>query len=94
MKYLVAGILKSGSEETVLKLRDEWNEHLSQPDRKISLMGLLRNNLGERRGYLAFLEADTFAEAESFMKQSPFYQNGLYERIEVSEFTAEIGDFA
>jgi uncharacterized protein YciI len=93
MHYLVAGILKPGANERLIALRDEWNEHLAQPNRKISLFGLLRDKSGKRSGYLAFIEAKDFEDAEAFLKQSPFYQNELYERVEVAEFTPEVGDF-
>jgi uncharacterized protein YciI len=91
MLYLVAGILKPGSEERLVELRNEFNEHLSQPFRKISLAGLLRDRDGKRTGYVAIIEAGSFDEAEAFLKQSPFYEHGLYERIEVAEFAAEVG---
>jgi uncharacterized protein YciI len=55
------------------------------------LFGLLRDRSGERAGYLAFIEAASFDEAEAFLKESPFYQNELYDRVEVAEFTPEVG---
>jgi uncharacterized protein YciI len=92
MLYLVAGILKSGSEDQLIALRNEWNEHLAQPNRKISLFGLLRGKEGERTGYLALIEANGFDEAENYLSQSPFYQRDLYERVEVAEFIPEVGN--
>lgn len=92
MHYLVAGILKPGTDEQLVALHNEFNEHLAQPFRKISLFGLLRDKKGRRRGYLAFIEAKDFDDAEEFLKQSPFYQNELYERVEVAEFSPEVGD--
>jgi uncharacterized protein YciI len=91
MLFLVAGVLKEGSESRMLELRNEWNEHLSQPNRRVSLFGGLRNRDGKRAGYVAFLGADSFDDAESFLKQSPFYQNDLYERVEVAEFLPQVG---
>ena len=91
MLFLVAGVLKEGSEQRMLELRDEWNEHLTQPNRRISLFGAMRNRDGKRAGYLAFLDAADFDDAESFLKQSPFYQNDLYERVEVAEFQPQVG---
>jgi uncharacterized protein YciI len=91
MLYLIAGVLKHGAEPRMIELRNEWNEHLSQPNRRISLFGALRNKDGHRAGYLAFLDADSFDDAESFLRESPFYQNDLYERVEVAEFTPQVG---
>jgi uncharacterized protein YciI len=93
MHYIVAGILKPTADEQVVALRNEWNEHLSQPNRKIALFGLLRDREGERRGYVAFIQAENFDDAESYLKESPFYENDLYERVEVAEFVPQIGDF-
>ena len=93
MHYLVAGILKPGSEQQLLALRDEFNDHLGQSSHKISMFGLLRSKDGKRAGYLAFINAKDFDDAEAFLKDSPFYQNDLYERVEVAEFTPEVGDF-
>ena len=92
MHYLVEGILKPGSEEQLLKLHDEFNDHVGQAAQKISLFGLLRGKDGRRKGYLAFITADSFDEADAFLKQSPFFQNDLYERVEVAEFSPEVGD--
>jgi uncharacterized protein YciI len=92
MLYLLAGILKAGSEDHLIALRNEFNEHLSQPFRKISLFGLLRGRDGMRKGYLALIEADSFEDAETYLKESPFYQEQLYERVEVAEFIPEVGN--
>lgn len=92
MHYLVAGILKPSSEEQLIALHDEFNDHIGQAAKKISLFGLLRDREGKRQGYLAFIKAKDFDDAQAFLKQSPFYQNDLYERVEVAEFTPEVGD--
>jgi uncharacterized protein YciI len=93
MHYLVAGILKPGSDQKLMALHDEFNDHLGQSSHKISLFGLLRSRDGKRAGYLAFIKAKDFDDAEAFLKESPFYENDLYERVEVAEFTPEVGDF-
>ena len=91
MQFLIAGILKAGVEDRMLALHDEFNEHLSQPFRKVALAGALRGKDGKRQGYIAIIEADTFEEAEAWLNQSPFYENDLYERVEVAEFAPEVG---
>ena len=94
MHYLVAGILKPGNNERLVALHNEFNDHIGQASSSISLFGLLRDRTGQRAGYLAFIEAKDFDEAEQFLKQSPFYQDELYERVEVAEFIPEVGNFA
>jgi uncharacterized protein YciI len=91
MQYLVAGILKPGAEGELLALHNEFNEHLAQPYRKIALAGALRGKDGKRKGYLAIIEAESFEDAEAWLNQSPFYENDLYERVEVAEFAPEVG---
>jgi uncharacterized protein YciI len=92
MHYLVAGILKPGTDDRLVALHDEFNDHLGQASYKISLFGLLRDKSGQRSGYLAVIKAKDFDDAETFLKESPFYRNELYERVEVAEFSVEIGD--
>jgi uncharacterized protein YciI len=91
MQFLIAGILKPDMEDRMLALHTEFNEHLAQPYRTIALAGALRGKDGKRKGYLAIIEAQTFADAEAWLEQSPFYANDLYERVEVAEFAAEVG---
>jgi uncharacterized protein YciI len=91
MQFLIAGMLKPDVEDRLLALHDEFNEHLAQPYRTIALAGALRGKDGKRKGYLAIVEADTFEEAETWLQQSPFYANDLYERVEVAEFAPEVG---
>ena len=91
MLFLIAGVLKPGSEPRMIELRNEWNEHLSQSNRLVSLFGALRDREGRRAGYLALLDADSFDDAESYLKESPFYQNDLYDRVEVAEFQPQVG---
>jgi uncharacterized protein YciI len=91
MLYLVAGLLKPGSEEQMIALHNEFNEHLSQPFRAISLAGLLRDREGKRKGYVAIVEAESFEDAEAYLHQSPFYTYGLYQQTEVALFESEIG---
>jgi uncharacterized protein YciI len=91
MLFVVAGILKPDVEERMISLRNEWSEHLSQPFRRISLAGLMRDREGKRQGYLIFFEAENFDDAQAYLHQSPFYRNNLYERVDVAEFNAQIG---
>ena len=91
MQFVVAGILKRDMDQKMMSLKDEWNEHLSQPFRRITFMGVMRDKEGKRRGYLIFFEAKNWDDAESYLDQSPFYRNGLYERVDVASFDLEIG---
>ena len=94
MLFMVAGYLKPGAEARLIDFRTEFNQHLSQPFRPLAAAGALRDRDGKRQGYMAFLEADSIEEAEGYLKQSPFYQEHLYERVEVFEYRLEVGQIA
>lgn len=91
MLFMIQGILKAGSEEQLLALHDEFNEHLAQPFRTLAAAGVLRDPEGKRRGYMGFIEGDSFEDAERWLRESPFYQDGLYERVDVFEYNVEVG---
>jgi uncharacterized protein YciI len=89
MLFVVAGYLKSGAEERLIDFRNEFNEHLAQPP--LVAGGALRDRDGKRQGYMGFIEADDIAAAERFLEQSPFTEEGLYERVEVYRYDLEVG---
>lgn len=91
MLYVVMGILKPGSDAEVESLADQFNEHLAQPFRAIRAAGALRDREGRRTGYMAFIDGEDFEEGERYLRESPFYQAGLYERVEVAQLSIEVG---
>jgi uncharacterized protein YciI len=91
MQYLVAGILKAGSEAALQEQAAAFNEHLAQPFRRISLAAALRDEHGKRKGYVVVVEADSYADAEAYLHQSPHYIAGLYERVDVAELDVQLG---
>jgi uncharacterized protein YciI len=91
MLFMLVGILRPDTEAQLIKFRDEFNEHLAQPFRNIAAAGVLRDKEGRRRGYMAFLEAESIEDARRFLLESPFYQEHLYERVDVFEYDVEIG---
>jgi uncharacterized protein YciI len=91
MLFMVAGYLKPDSEVQLITFRNEFNEHLSQPFRTLSAAGVLRDGAGRRCGYMLSLEARDIAEAESFLHESPFYQEGLYEHVDVFQYDVQVG---
>lgn len=91
MLFVITGILKPGAEQQLAALSIELNEFLSQPFKPMALAGVLRDRNGRKSGYLALLEADSFAEAERYLHESPVCKNSLYERTEVAEYVIEVG---
>jgi uncharacterized protein YciI len=90
MLFVMIGLLKPGAEDR-LPDPDAVNEHLSQPFRRTRLAGYLRAEDGRRSGLMMLLEADSFAQAETFLHDSPFFKADLYDRVEVAEYAIEVG---
>lgn len=91
MLFAITGILKPEAEAGIPALQDAFNEHLAQPYRRIRLAGALRTREGHRNGFMVLLEADSFADAEVYLHESPLYQAALYDRTDIAEFALELG---
>jgi uncharacterized protein YciI len=91
MLFLFVGFLKPHTEQQVLALRDEFNEHLAQPFPRIALGGVLRDQERRKIGYAAVIEAEDLTTVTDYLERSPFQQNGLYDVARVAEFDQEIG---
>jgi len=89
MLFMVAAYLKPDVDKQLLEFRNEVNEHFAQP--MLTVAGARHEPSGKRRGYLGFVEAGSFEEAQRFVQQGPFFTEQLYERIEVFEYKVEIG---
>jgi uncharacterized protein YciI len=68
-----------------------FTDHLEQPLMPIRLAGPLRNAKGEQTGFMAIVEAQSFAAADAFVKSSPNLEAGLYERVEIEALEPEVG---
>ena len=90
MLFMVAAYLKPGFEQQLINFRNELNEHFAQSNLKIA--GALHDAEGRRQGYLGFVEADSFDDAERYVQQGPFYQEQLYDRIEIFRYEVEVGE--
>ena len=91
MLFMIAGHLKPGAEKRLIDFSGEFSEHLAQPFRDIVLAGALRDGEGRRKGYMAFIEADSIDDAERYLRESPYYLEGLYERCEVFRYDVQVG---
>lgn len=91
MLFLFVGFLKPGTEQQVLALRDEFNEHLSQPFPRIALAGVLRDPDGLRLGYAAVIESEDRVAVTEYLERSPYHRYDLYDVARVAEFDQELG---
>ena len=92
MLFMATAYLKPGFEQQLINFRDDLNEHFAQPVLKVA--GVLRDSEGRKKGYMGFIEADSFEEAEGFVRQGPFYREHLYERLEISQCDVVVGQLA
>ena len=90
---MIVGFLNPDAEGRLSEHSAEWNEHLAQPFRDIVVAGALCDSAGARKGYLAFLESDSIEDADRYLRESPYYQAGLYERCEVLRYDVQVGVF-
>jgi uncharacterized protein YciI len=91
MLFMIVGYLKPDAEAQLINFRNEFNEHLAQTNVNIVAAGALRDRDGKRQGYLGFIEADGIEDAERFLRQSPYFSEGLYDRFDVLEYQVEVG---
>jgi len=91
MFFAVTALLNAEGEKRIAEMQDAFNEHLAQPFRHVRLAGGLHSGEGKRIGFLILIEAETAAEAEAYLHESPVFRAQGYKRTEVLEFRPEIG---
>ena len=91
MQFAVAAFLKPGATVELAKYSDDFNERLGPSGMNVLLAGTLKDEAGKKVAYLAFIEADTIADARDWLHESPIYRANLYERLELLEFQNEVG---
>ena len=91
MFYAITAMLASGADAKIEAMLGDFNEHLSQPFRRLRLAGPLCDPEGLRKGFLVVIEADRIEDAETYIHESPIFKAGLYERVELFEYQIQIG---
>ena len=91
MLFAVIGFFKPDVDTAPAKLQADFNEHLAQPTLRIALAGYLKSREGARTALMGLIEAESFDRAEAFLHASPYFEAGLYDRIEVLHFDVEVG---
>jgi hypothetical protein len=90
MLFVWMGILKSG-DPIDPAIQQQISGFLEQPYLPIESAGVLRDEEGQRKGYLVLFEAENRAAAEALVAESPVRQAGLYSEYHLYEFQAEVG---
>lgn len=91
MQFAVAAYLKPGGDQELIKHSGELNEQIGSDGTNVLLAGVLRNEKGQRVGYLAVFEGESIADARQWVHDSPIYRDDLYERLEIAEYEIEVG---
>jgi len=91
MLYAWIGFLKPGVQSIPPALQERVTDFLSQPIIKIRAAGPLRDFSGKRAAMMMIFEHDTRDAAESFVKDSPYLTDDLYEDHRLYEYGNEVG---
>ena len=91
MLYAVKARFRPGTEERRNALATEFSQHIRQPLLHIRLLGALLDGNGRRSGLLMLMESDGREGVQSFLDQSPFARERLYEDLEIEELQIEAG---
>jgi uncharacterized protein YciI len=91
MLFAVMGFFRSGIDPSPPELQASFSEHLSQPMPRVRLAGYLLDRDGRRVGFMGLIEAESHERAEAYLRSSPYFDAGLYERTEVMAYDLEVG---
>jgi uncharacterized protein YciI len=91
MLYAVKARFRDGTEEQRAALSTEFGQHIRQPLLHIRLLGALVDGRGRRSGILMLMEADSPELVQSFLEQSPFTRERLYDELLIEELQIEAG---
>jgi uncharacterized protein YciI len=91
MLFAVKAHFGPDTEERRAALSGEFSQHIGQPLLHIRLLGALLDEDGRRSGILMLMEADSRELVRSFLDQSPFVRERLYEALEIDELQIEAG---
>ena len=89
MLFAVSGHFRAGGADTASHI--SFSDHVAQNVCRVHLGGPLYDAAGERIGVLLLVEAKDFAEADAYLRSSPYALAGLYDRTTVSELRTEVG---
>jgi uncharacterized protein YciI len=91
MLYAVTGRFRPGTEEQRAALSAEFSQHVGQPLLHIRLLGALLDGSGRRTGMMMLMEAEAPEHVQSFIDESPFARERLYDALDIDELQIEAG---
>ena len=90
MLFVWIGFLKS-ADPIEQSVQQQIGDFLQQPYIPINSAGILRNEAGDRAGYLMIFEAEHREAADALVRTSPIRNAGLYREFHLLEFQNEVG---
>jgi hypothetical protein len=91
MLFAVKAHFRPGTDDQRAALSSEFSQHIGQPLLHIRFLASLLDAGGERSGLLMLMEADGRAQVQSFLDQSPYSREGLYDDFDIDELQIEAG---
>jgi uncharacterized protein YciI len=93
MLFVVTAIDRPGALEQRLEIRPRHIEYLKNWVGQIKMGGALLDESDQPMGSLLVIETTGRAEAEAFVADDPFTQEGVYEQVIIRPFRAVLGDW-
>jgi uncharacterized protein YciI len=91
MLFALIGFLKDEKARIDPSVQVQTVDFLGQPFIKIQFAGRLRDESGEEAGMMMIFEHETREAAETFLKESPYVQAGLFQSYQLYEYLSEVG---
>jgi uncharacterized protein YciI len=91
MLYTWIGFLKPHAGPIPQSVQELTTDFLGQPSIKIQSAGPLRDADGKRSAMMMIFEHESREAAESFVRDSPYLQAGLYQDHRLYEYSNEVG---
>jgi YCII-related domain len=91
MLYALIAYLDPGAGPISPSTQVGVTDFLGQPFMNIRLAGPLHDAAGKRAGMMMIFEEENREAAETFAKESPYLQAGLFENVQLYEYANEVG---
>ncbi len=91
MRFVWMGFFKPGAEPLNQEIQRQLTSYLQQPYIKILSAGPLVGPDGGKAGMMMTFEADSHAQAEGLVHDSPLRRAGLYDHFHLYEHRNEVG---
>jgi uncharacterized protein YciI len=91
MLFVVMAHFRQGAEDKRKDLAETFTRHLGQRQPRLRLGGPLKDDAGMETGVFYIAESETLEAVEALVHSSPYYEAGLYDRIDISRMDLELG---